>query len=324
MVKKLIMKPLGENVIEVQVPQGTKKEIEAGEVLAFKTTVTIGPKFSHLFFERSPAENVQIENPFLGQSCLVSEKQVGEISPDLVQTRQRSEYILNVDFGKVSFRPTFACIWRAAFERSRESSAIEAPIKIRVPRQNFRLSPEFVNEYTASNEAEAKATGKIAGLQHLPEFLAPAETTVPVRIPMQVVVMYPFWPALVVFGGGLGLLVALVFLVGAIAPIFSASMKVSACDESDRRLPAGVRSGAVLVSGHIVGRVAGTLFTPAPGVDLEGGTENASIAMPIMCTLADGSRIKLIFGERSKPSGRQPAAASGERDGGTEGPLERL
>ena len=78
-VTALIMKPLGENVIDVQVTQGPKfEQFAAGDTLAFQQTVTIGPKFSHLFFEPSPAENVRIESPFVEQSCLLSEKQVAE------------------------------------------------------------------------------------------------------------------------------------------------------------------------------------------------------------------------------------------------------
>jgi len=310
----LVMKPLGENVIEVTVTGGDKLQaFEEGQVLKFKSMVQIGPKFNHLYFQPSRARGSTIANPFREQPCLKLERSESSISPEEVETVQPKVYEVTVDFGRVTLDSSrFSCIWHAAFGgRSHEVAEIQTPISIFVPRQHYRLSDRFLADFTAADPADAKKTGKIAYLAKLPDFLAPTETVVPVRVPHQVRVTYSSKWAFLLFALASGILAILTLGVRTIARAFSeAGPAVRAVEKNGSVLRAEVKQGSVLVSGHPVGRLAGKVFTPAPGIRLDPPASSASIQSPtpISLTLNDGSTVYLTFGRGSTSVVRPPGA----------------
>jgi hypothetical protein len=307
---ELLMKPLGENSIEVEVlGQPKPLKFAEGSALRIEDNIRIRAKFPHLYFETSPAQGGQAASPFVGDSCLVAEKNDSEIFPRSVQTQNAAEYRVKADFGRVHLKTTLPCIWQAGFQRSRESGEIETPIIIRVPQRNLRLSPAFLRRFTAADEQEARQTGKIAGLQHLPEFLAPQETIVPIRIPHQVTVTYPPWPAIFLTLAGTALAGLVGLLIYLAVKSLPARRQLYAEDEQGRPLPAELRGNQVIVSGRQVGRLASGSFVPVGGTKLEPEAPLAAIRGPLLCVLPDGNRIRLFFEGHRAQAARAGAGA---------------
>lgn len=312
---ELPMKPLGENVIKVELAAKEPSfRFDEGQVLRFGSRVRIGPKFPHLYFEASQAHGGNLRSPFRESSCLVSEKSESSISPEMVQTSEIRDYQVTVNFGRVKLRRSFRCIWQAAFNRSHESQEIQTPIEIHVPQANFRLADSFLTGFTAKTPSEALETGKIAGLQRLPEFLAPSETIVPVRIPAGISVSYPSWPALVLIAlGALFVLLALLLLRALAAAISKAgAADIWAEDEHGVPVPAELKKDEVWLARKMVGTKANQHFRPAPGIRLDPPAQLASILLPITVLFTNGSRIRFGVGKRPIAS----AAGMGARSSG--------
>ncbi|HKV91293.1 MAG TPA: hypothetical protein VJW20_01960 [Candidatus Angelobacter sp.] len=310
-ISELIMKPLGENTIEIKLiePAATKR-FKEGEPLKFSSRVSIGPKYPHLYFESLPVTGMNLETPFRGTTCLTAERHVSSIDPERIQTREAANYVISVDFGRVRLKRSLSCIWEAAFERSHETEEIDTPLVVKVPREKFRLSQKFLQEYTANDEQEAQATGKIAGLQELPSYLAPPETIVPIRVPTKIIVDYPFWPTLLVF-----LLLAGVVFIGYLAIKFLGGIsftreEVHAETFEGKPLPAAVKSGEVSVAGKRVGTVQSGIFRPLLPAKLSPYRAEAPISAPITCIAGDGSQFRLIFGANSNKSQDRPKTQS--------------
>jgi len=305
-ISELIMKPLGENTIEIKLTENAAaKRFKEGEPLKFSSRVSIGPKYPHLFFESLPAIGTTLETPFRGTTCLTVERHASSINPERIQTRETANYVISVDFGRVRLKRSLSCIWNAVFERSHETEEIDTPLIVKVPREKFRLSQRFLQDYTANDEKEAQATGKIAGLQGLPSYLAPQETIVPIRVPTKIIVDYPFWPTLLLF-----LLLAIVVFVGYVAVKFLSGTsftqgQLHAETLEGEPLPAAMKSGEVWVSGKRVGTVQSHIFKPVLPVKLSPYRADAPITAPITCVAGDGSQFRLVFGANSnKPQGQ--------------------
>jgi hypothetical protein len=169
---------------------------------------------------------------------------------------------------------------------------------IGVPQRNLHLSPQFLSEFVSATEQDAKLTGRIYGLEHLPDFLAPAVTEVPIRIPSQATVEYPSWPTILVllFGGAL---IASLVLGGKLAVDALHRTRVRAENEAGECLPADIRQQQVYVRQQLAGSLNASSFYPGAGVRLDPEAESATIATPVLCVLKDGSRVRLLFGGRN-------------------------
>ena len=305
-VSKLLMKPLGENAIDVRIV-GSNEELtfREGEPLAFENRITIRRKFDHVFFKSSPARTAAVSSPFAGDSCLVAEKGESDITPREVHTEGADQYSISVNFGRVSLRRNLNCLVHAAFVRSNIIERIETPVVIDVPRDRLRLSDAFLSDFAAASPDEATKSGKIFGLDKVPSFVAPE--TIHVRIPVPRTVKVEYGPMAAIILVGLGLITAAVVVVGgkAIVQLASPKLRVVAETEAGEPLHSTFDDQVVRVGNDELGRVDGTGFSPSPGVRLDPESGPASIVSPVTCVLPTGERIRLRFGKRLHPGSRE-------------------
>ncbi len=325
-VKDLLMKPLGENAIQEKAEEdSTPLQFHEGEPLVLTTSVRIGPRFPYLYFESSPVTGADSSdggdtqnNPFRDSPCLIAEKNVASVNPNKVRTDNADVYKVNIDFGHVHLKRSLGCIWSAAFVTSQVSKQIETHLTIRVPKENFRFTPAFIEEFTADTEQAAKDTGKIAGLRPLPGELADAQTVIPISVPISVVILYPSWPGLLLITLGILFIAAIIGIIFAAKNLAKGKGGVTVQLEGGPVLQARVKDHTLYVENRAIGQVDDrSQFTPALGVRLDGGTRTASTLNPFRCILADGRRIIITFGKNagigSAPQGRASAPTGNTR-----------
>jgi len=293
---KLLMKPLGENAIDVQIVGSTEElTFREGHALAFDNRIRIRRKFDHVFFRSSPARTVAVSSPFAGDSCLVAEKSESDITPREVHTEGADEYSISVNFGRVSLRRNLTCLVHAAFVQSNTVQRIETPVVIDVPRDRLRLSDTFLSDFAAASPEEARSTGKIFGLDKVPSFVAPETIHVRISVPRTVKVEYGPMAAVILIGVGLIGAAVMVVAVRAIVQFASPKLRVVAESEAGERLHSTFDDQIVRVGNDDLGRVDGTDFSPSPGVRLDPEAAAASIVNPVTCVLPSGERIRLRF-----------------------------
>jgi hypothetical protein len=296
---KLLMKPLGENAIVVEtVADNTDRKFRVGEPLLFANQIRITRKFPHVFFDNSPVRTAEVINPFIGDSCLVAERSVADITPNEVTTADGKVYSISVNFGRVTLRKNLNCLIHAAFIRPNAEQGILTPIVIDVPRDRLQLSKQFLSDFAATSPDDATKTGKIFGLDQVPSFVAPE--TIRVQIPVERTVTIEYGPTAAIILVGLGLIGgAVVVLAGrAIAQLASPKLRVAAETEAGDQLHSTFYDQVVRVGNDELGRVDGTAFSPSPGVRLDPEADTASIVSPVTCVLPTGERIRLRFGKR--------------------------
>jgi hypothetical protein len=307
---ELLMKPLGDNTIDVVIEKPEEVlSFKEGDALTFEHDINIGAKYEHLLFRSSPARTTNVVSPFRDNSCLVAEKTESELSPNQVQTERRDTYTIKVNFGRVRLRKSPECLIKAAFGAASEPAEIQTPLVIDVRKDSLQLAPAFFDKYAAKDPETAKDLGKIYGIEQVPRFIAEDITPVPILVPRSVRIEYPKWPAVALILAGL-MAVGLVALGGKVAvAALTPKLTLVAEDEHGTVLKSSFENGEVKVRDDVVGHVEGKTFTPVPGVRLAPDADG-SIATPVLCTLPFGEVVRLRFGRGERASSRPPQAGA--------------
>jgi hypothetical protein len=292
----LRMKPLDVNTIDISFLRGNLQPkgkglttYQEGQNISEKVALRFKSRFEHLKIVNADINVPAAEPKFSSGSLLQPEKREINIDPQKVESldpqgETEQKYEATVNLGKVTLKRTLASLWKAAWSNpSYEDIELSVSFVIKVPQENFRFKDSVLRTYGANTPQAAKESGKIYGLEKLPQLMGEPETPIQTEIPLAFRVQYPWWPAWVfVLLFLLGLIVASMILIavkkGASGAIGRrARWTVTAQTIHGAPLKCELEQKRVLVQGEEVGHINGNSFVPAQGTKLEGGLDKAPL-----------------------------------------------
>jgi hypothetical protein len=288
----LLMKPLDREAFEVEyldMPAVKKGKVihQAGQYMKEKFRVGFRSHYGHLCIQsaviRQPTEEearrAQLEQmvDFPPITLLHPEHILVNATPttmDAICPGQTSAlHIVEVDFGRVKLHPGWRAALQAAIGRPRADINYDVPLMITVEQAAYRFGQAFLAKYNAASLAEARQTGKVYGIKHLPELLAQPTTDVFAKVPLQFQVTYPWWPAALLVLGFLAVVGLLVLIVRQVYRHLKQPRPwhVQAL-RGKKALPAQIdRDGRLTVDGRTAGTVRDNSFQVASGVGASPG-----------------------------------------------------
>ncbi|HEY0760109.1 MAG TPA: hypothetical protein VGD59_12730 [Acidisarcina sp.] len=309
----LRMKPVDRDTVEVTSRKttplnrrGNEKVYQTGVPIIETIEVRFHSKFDHLEIVDSSLRVLDAAPEFQPGSVLYPERRDIAITPDRVRSLGPGDetaqvYILELDLGKVELKHNPAALWKAAWTKPVEPEQLDLRFEIDVPRQNFQLRPQFLQEYSASTLAEASATGKVYAIDRLLSRVNGDVTQIQVDSPLFFKVMYPTWPAvlwLVLFALALALLIGIFFLLRPLMPVRRKDWAVAAEAPGGYNLAATVEASKVIVEGDFIGMIEKNSFVPTGTTKLERGAVRIPLENGIRIPVRTRrSEMDLIFTE---------------------------
>jgi hypothetical protein len=297
----LPMKPLDRDTIETiftEPPASAMKPTYTdGSVIQEQMEVRFRSKFDHLRIVDADITNPRVAPEFSQNSLLNFEKDQVTINPTKItelgprgETIQR--YTVSVDLGKIRLKRDPVSLWRAALRNPNEEISLDLAFSIKVPKEKFQFTEEFLDKYSASTTEKAKAEGKIYELNDLPLLVAENRTSIDVPHKPKVHVSYPWW--LVFVFPGLPALAGVIIITGGVFGWRAATkaMRKKSAWTVDVSEPTG--ANGIVQRGHVtvvvgkatnrLGRIQGASFITATGVAPKGAH-----------AVKDGGTVKLVF-----------------------------
>ena len=328
----LRMKPVDRDTIEVTsrslaplTRRGGPKVYEAGAPIRDSVEVRFKSKFDHIQIVDSALRVLGAAPAFQPDSLLVPERREVHLTPDRIRSLGPGDettqvYLLTVDLGKLQLKSSPAAWWKAAWGKPGEEAQLDLKFQIEVPQQNFRLSPRFLNEFSAPTIEGARATGKVYAIDRLLSNVNGGNTRIEVDSPLYFKVNYPAWPAvlwIMLFVGAVAVALGMVVFGRRLLPTRTRHWSVRAEAAGGYALDARIDGDRVLVEGENIARIEKNHLLPVHPTRLEGG----AIRVP----LAPGTRVHattrrndmdLVFDESreqaqaaARPAGSAPAPA---------------
>ncbi len=318
----LRMKPVDRDTVEVTsrslaplTRRGGPKVYDTGTPIVQAAEVRFKSRFDHIEIVDSALRVLDAAPSFGPGSLLEPERRQLAITPDRIRALLPGDettqvYKLSVDLGKLSLKHNPAAWWKAAWGASGEEAALDLKLGIDVPQQNFRLTPRFLNQYSASTVEAARATGKVYAIDRLLADVNGAETLIQVDTPLYFRVNYPAWPAVLFIGLfvlALAVLAGLVLFGRRLLPRRRREWTVAAEAIAGYPLSARMDGDRVLVEGENVARIEKDRILPVAPARFEGGAGSVAIEPGKRIRLnTRRNEMDLIFTERL---GTDPAAA---------------
>ncbi len=338
----LRMKPVDRDTVEVTsrslaplTRRGGPKVYETGAPIEQAAEVRFKSRFEHIEIVDSALRVLEAAPSFGPASLLEPERRELHISPDRIRALLPGDettqvYKLTVDLGRLSLKHNLATWWKAAWGASGEEAALDLKLGIDVPKQNFRLTPRFLNQYSASTVEAARATGKVYAIDRLLSDVNGAETLIQVDTPLYFRVNYPAWPAVLFIGLfvlALAVLAGMVLFGRRLLPGRRREWTVTAEAAAGYPLAAGLEGDRVMVEGENIARVEKGRLLPVAPARLEGGAGPVAIEPGKRIRLSTRrNEMDLIFTERQETEAAGPGSTpagtvvAADRPVGTERP----
>jgi hypothetical protein len=220
-IEALPMKPLGKDTVYVvngRAAASAPRTFEEGAEVSHRIEITFQSRFQHLRIVDSDVRATSAEPRFQDKSLLAPEKHIADIKPNKIRVLEPGgetvqKYEVTINLGPVRLKPGLTTLFKAAFRGGGEDIELQVPLEIAVPAQNFQFKESFLKAYHSDTMEDAKATGRIYGLQKLPILLSDSATKIETEAPFRFHIQYPRRAAVVVV---LLCVVALAVLVMAI------------------------------------------------------------------------------------------------------------
>lgn len=328
----LLMKPLDRETIKVQFEKAeTSKrgKYRTGQRIHEVYRLRFASRFDHLTItdaEVSIAESLPVFGP---NSVLMSRSHRAAIEPRRIRDLGPGEetvvvYTVTVDIEGFDYKKDLVSMLRTLSKPS-EVGRLDLNVEITLPQSNFAIRPEYLRRYSAATPAEARQTGKIYGVHHIPAMMTSEVVRIPIREQVEIPVEYPLLPAFLVVAGGILLLGLGAWLLVLVAGhlVRPGPRWQCAARKGDEEVSAVISSdGSLRVNGYLVGRIVGNALEIR---DREIETDDGSRVLALRAGLSvvlsrrRGDRYKLTFflkdrGKESPGSGRGPSTkeASGQ------------
>lgn len=310
----LRMKPLDQDTVEINFVRGNLQPKDGrvavykeGQNITEKVELRFKSRFKHLQIVDAQIEVPLSEAKFAAGSLLQPEKREIKITPEKVsaldpQGETEQVYEASIDLGKVKLKRDPASLWKAAWGKTNEEVELPLSFVIQVPQENFRFKESVLQTYGAKTPQAAKETGKIYGLERLPQLMGEPNTPITTQLPLRFRVQYPWWPALIWIG--------LLLLAAAIVILFiifatklgrgalsrSGQWAVSAQTIHGAPLKCELEQRRVVVQGDHVGEINKSSFIPAQGVKVDGAAESVRLADSLRLQIErKGKQTVLLF-----------------------------
>src|ERR1051326_626497 len=186
----LPMKPLDRDTIETvfvgDSNNGKGPQIyDDGADVMETMEVRFKSKFDHLRIVGADIINPRVAPEFSQTSLLNFERENVRITPtNITELGPGDEtvqvYKVSVDLGKIAVKRDPVSLWKAALKNPVEEINLDLSFSIKVPKEKFQFTENFLNEYNAETLDGAKAEGKIYDLNELPLLVAENNTSIEV------------------------------------------------------------------------------------------------------------------------------------------------
>lgn len=200
----LPMKPLDRETIETtfvdpgSANKKTKPVYQDGSSIKESMELRFRSRFQHLKIIDADIINPAVAPEFSENSLLELEKKHVTIDPTKIRglgpgNETLQAYKVDVDLGKIKLKRDFVSLWRAALKDPNEEISLDLSFSIRVPKEQFQFSDEFLRDYSSASPETARADGKIYALHQLPLLVAENNTSIQVPHKPKIHVTYPWW-----------------------------------------------------------------------------------------------------------------------------------
>ncbi len=275
----LLMKPIDQDTVEVTshdlaplTRRGSPKVYATGTPLQAQAEVRFRSRLDHIEIVDSSLHILDAKPSFGPGSLLEPTRRQLAITPDRIRDlgpgRETAQvYHLTADLGQINLKSSPAAWWQAAWGRPEEEAELPLRFAIDVPQHNFRLRQPFLDQWSATSVADARASGKVYALDRLLTSINAGDTEIQVTSPLFFRVRYPAWPAvlwIVLFTFGLALLIGLALFARRILRRGAQMWTVRAATPEGQPLNARLQDARVLVDGQPVARVDGTDLLSLP------------------------------------------------------------
>ncbi|MCX6844569.1 MAG: hypothetical protein NTX53_20080 [candidate division WOR-3 bacterium] len=287
----LKIKPLDQNTIAIEYPQGQPKpkQYSLGQNIKDSIPIVFRSLFKHIGLTNAA---VTCEPPPPGQlasgKVLKIEKASYSVVPTRVDTLRPGErtgqvYMCSYDLGRLALKGGVGPFLKAATGASHESLGATLPVRLELSRQNLNLSRDFLDRYNANSADEARRTGRIYGVSQLPVQMSMPVVKCSTAVSVPVDGTCGPWPAVILIVI-LAVLVAIVVLLARYlapllrrrgwkgVPIFSVQNGV----QKQCRIVGD--TGQVLLGDEALGTVdARGVFRPGDEYQVDGGRAEVKI-----------------------------------------------
>jgi len=324
----LPMKPLDRETIETTFVDRNPKQkprltYEDGSLIEEEMELRFRSRFQHVKVMDADIENPAVAPEFSKNSLLAFEKDQITITPTKIRELEPGHetlqaYKVEVHLGRIRLKRDFVSLWRAALKDPNEEISLDLSFSVKVPREKFQFSDDFLRDYSSATPEAARAEGKIYALHQLPLLVAESNTSIQVPHKPKIRVRYPWW--LVFIFPGIPIAAGVVLIGGSV--LAWRGLRRAASNKPqwtiDVTSPGGARGeiqrGLVLVSlgGKQVrlGQVKGNNFGPAAGVipkEMQAIKEGLPLSL-----ISKRNNFVLIF-RRSSPSANSNGHGKKER-----------
>ena len=318
----LPMKPLDRETIETTFSgrspnQKARPTYVDGSSIDEEMELRFRSRFQHLKVIDADIENPAVAPEFSKNSLLAFEKDQITITPTKIRELEPGHetlqaYKVEVHLGRIRLKRDLVSLWRAALKDPNEEISLDLSFSVKVPKEKFQFSDEFLRDYSSPTTEAARAEGKIYALHQLPLLVAENNTSIQVPHKPKIHVRYPWW--LVFIFPGIPIVAGVLLIAGGV--LAWRGLKRAAGSKPqwtiDVTSPGGalgeIQRGLVVVSlgGKQVrlGQVKGNNFGPAAGV-LPKGTQAIKEGVPLSLT-SKRNNFVLIFRR-----GSQSASSNG-------------
>ncbi len=297
----LLMKPVNQDTVEVTsrdlaplTRRGGPKVYDTGTPLQAQAEVRFRSRLDHIEIVDSTLRILDAKPAFGPGSLLQPSQRQLAITPNRIRDlgpggETAQVYHLTADLGEIRLKDSPAVWWRAAWSHPEEEAELPLTFAIEVPQQNFRLRRTFLDQWSASTVADARATGKVYALDRLLASINAGDTHIQVTSPLFFRVRYPAWPAvlwIVLFALGLALLIGLALAARRLLRRRTQAWTVHAATPDGQPLTAKLQDARIAVEGQTIARLEGTALLPIPPARLAAGIPRVPVVLnePIRLT----------------------------------------
>jgi hypothetical protein len=327
----LPMKPLDRETIETtfvddRSDKKAKTVYEVGSVIEETMELRFKSRFQHLKIVDADIENPAVAPEFSKNSLLAYEQDQVTITPTKIEKLEPGRetlqaYRVNVHLGKIRLKRDFISLWRAALKDPNEEISLDLSFSVKVPRERFQFSDDFLRDYSSPTPEAARAEGKIYALHQLPLLVAENNTSIQVPHKPKIYVRYPWWLVLIFPGVPIAAAIAVasggVFAWRGLKRATSRKPQWAIEITSPVGARAEIQRGLVLVSlagkQLRLGQVKGNSFGPAAGV-LPRETHAIKEGIPLSLT-SKRNNFVLIFRRRSQSDNFSGRGRRSKRNG---------
>jgi hypothetical protein len=328
-VEALRMKPLDKDTVSVVLrnPEGADKESEfqEGAIVRQKVLLTFQSRFQHLRIVDSEVRAAPAEASFHADSLFAPERRFADIRPNRVTSLEpggatAETYEVTIALGPIRLKPGLATLVKAALRGKAEEIELQVPLEIEVPASHFLFRETFLQTYDAATMDDAKASGRIYGLEKLPILLSNSSTRIAVEAPFRFRVLYPRRAAATVLALGLLALVLLAAIIwGAVAAFRRLPKRVQwdvrVSTEYNRPVESVLdKRGELSVADSPLAIIRGSNFTPVDGavlIDPPGDSAGISEDAPVKVQRG-GDTLVVTFKKKAAKTGAKPGSGEVE------------